>query len=105
MSLAAPVGAHTETAAGHDRQVGDTAPTSKREAVRYLRAELGLTGAQAHRLYVAYARDLADARRIGNDTHSSDEGFIDWLMRQAPGTRKPSVRQWRIGEAGWRTAS
>lgn len=80
------------------RQEGDTAPSSKREALRWLRAELGITGAQAHALYAAYERDLADALRIGNDTGRSDFAFIDWLMRQAPGGRQRSVKkhEWRV---------
>lgn len=82
---------------------GRTAPTSKREAFRTLRAELGVTGAQAHALYAAYERDVADVHRVGNDTNRSDVGFIDWLMRQAPVKRKPSVRKWRVGEGQWRT--
>jgi hypothetical protein len=43
------------------RQEGDTAPSSKREAIRWLSSELGITGAQAHRLFDAYRADLADA--------------------------------------------
>lgn len=86
-----------------NRQVGVTAPTSKREAFRTLRDQLGITGAQAHALFKAYERDVADALRVGNDTGRSDAAFIDWLMRQAPSDRKPSVRKWRIGEGNWRT--
>lgn len=92
----------TETAAGHNRQVIDTAITSKREAIRLLRADLGITGAQANRLYSAYLADMADALRIGNDTARSDEAFIDWLLRQAPGPgRQRSVlkREWRVTSA------
>lgn len=60
------------------RQVGGTAPTSKRQALRWLAAELGVTGAQAHRLYIAYQRDLreADARRF------VIEEFGPWLRRR-----------------------
>lgn len=79
---------------------GRTAPTSKREAFRILRAELGVTGPQARALYIAYERDVADALRIGNDTNRSDASFIDWLMRQAPAQRPRSRRRWRIGEGG-----
>ncbi|NYD39949.1 hypothetical protein [Nocardioides panaciterrulae] len=85
---------------------GRTAPTSKRDAFRILRAELGVTGAQAHALYVAYERDVADAMRIGNDTGRSDLTFIDWLMRQAPSQRPRSRRRWRVGEGGgWAVTS
>lgn len=64
----------------------------------FLRTELGITGAQAHALFVAYERDVADARRIGNDTERSDLEFIDWLMRQAPGGRRVAIRkhEWRV---------
>lgn len=79
---------------------GRTAPTSKREALRHLRTELHVTGAQAHALFVAYERDVADARRIGNDSGRSDAAFVDWLMRQAPSQRARSVRHWRLGEGG-----
>lgn len=92
----------TETAAGHDRQVTASEVTSKREAFRVLRAELGVTGAQAHALFVAYERDVADARRVGNDTARSDASFLAWLMEQAPSQRRRPVRKWRVGEAGWR---
>lgn len=85
------------------RQVGETAPTPKREAIRVLRDRLGITGAQANNLYRAYLADVADAVRVGNDTHRSDADFLSWLMSQAPGGRPRSVRKWRLGESGWRT--
>lgn len=94
--------ATTETAAGHNRQVIDTAITPKREAIRLLRADLGITGAQANRLYSAYLADLADAVRIGNDTGRSDEAFIDWLLRQPPvplARRKAPKHEWRVTSA------
>lgn len=80
------------------RQVGETAPTSKRKALSFLRTELGITGAQAHALFVAYERDVADALRVGNDTERSDADFIDWLRRQAPGGRRVAIRkhEWRV---------
>lgn len=102
--MSPPTPTPTETAAGHDRQVTASEVTSKREAFRTLRAELGITGAQAHRLYVAYEADIADAHRIGNTTARSDASFLSWLMSQAPGHRNRPVRKWRVGEAGWRTA-
>lgn len=95
----------TETAAGHNRQVRDTALTSKREAIDYLRAQLNITGVQANRLYSAYQRDLADAIRIGNNTRPDDTDFIAWLMQQTPSARRPTTRQWRLGETAWRTTS
>ena len=91
----------TETAAGHDRQVTATEVTLKREAIRFLRAELGITGAQANRLYGAYLRDLE--RPVVTAARSYRASFIDWLMRQAPGGRRQDVRKWRIGEGNWRT--
>lgn len=84
---------------------GRTAPTPKREAIRYLRAELGITGAQAHALVIAYERDVADAVRVGNCTSRSDASFIDWLMRQSPSQRARKCRKYRVGETGWRTAT
>lgn len=91
------------------RQVGETAPTSKREALRYLRDGLGITGAQANALFRAYQLDLleaerarehkvADVVRIGNDTGRSDFAFVDWLMRQVPGGRKTTTikHEWRV---------
>ncbi len=95
----------SEPLPGNQAGEGNRPLTSKREAFRLLRAELGITGAQAHALFVAYERDVADARRIGNDTSRSDHAFIDWLMRQAPSLRKPTIRKWRIGEAGWRVTT
>jgi hypothetical protein len=76
------------------RQVGDTEPTSRRSQLRYLRLSLGITGAQAHALVVAYEKDVDDAIRIGNDTWRSDLGFIDWLMRQTP-AGNPSMKRIR----------
>lgn len=81
---------------------GRTAPTSKREAFRILRTELCVTGAQAHALYVAYERDQERPLATLSETYAAS--FIDWLMRQAPADRKPSVRKWQIGESQWRTA-
>lgn len=91
----------TETAAGHNRQVIETAITPKREAIRLLRADLNITGAQANRLYSAYLADVADAQRIGNDTARSDEEFLSWLMRQAPGPG----RQRSTLKHGWKVTS
>lgn len=91
-----------ETAAGHDRQVGDTAPTSKREAIRFLRAELKVTGAQANRLYEAYRRD--QERPVATAAKSYRSSFIDWLMRQAPGARNRPAQKWQLGQGQWRTA-
>lgn len=69
----------------------------------YLMSGLGLTRPQAARMLKAYAADVADAVRVGNDTHRSDADFLQWLMSQAPGGRSRSVRRWRLGESGWRT--
>ncbi len=67
---------------------------------RYLVDELGVTYPQAKALLTAYAADLADADRLGNDTGRSDSDFLDWLMRQSPGQRPRSIRKWRVGEGG-----
>ena len=77
--------ATTATAAGHDRQVIDTAITSKREAIRWLRAECGVTGAQAHKLYDAYRADMERPLVTARVTYS--RWYLDRLMRQAPGPR------------------
>ena len=76
----------------------DTDLSTKSGQERYLVRELGLTYPQAKHLIAAYERDLADAVRIGNDTGRSDFAFIDWLMRQAPGGRRRSIRkhEWRV---------
>lgn len=70
---------------------------------RYLCEGLGISQQQARLLLKAYAADVADAVRVGNDTHRSDADFLSWLMSQAPGGRPRSVRRWRLGESGWRT--
>lgn len=67
---------------------------------RYLVHELGVTYPQAKALLKAYAADLADADRLGNDTGRSDADFLDWLMRQSPGERPRAIRKWRVGEGG-----
>lgn len=79
--------------------------SSKREALRELRTSLGITGPQAHALFAAYQRDVADAVRVGNKTSRSDADFIAWLMEQVPGGRKPRVRRFGVGDPGWRTRS
>lgn len=57
---------------------GRTAPTSKRQALRWLAAELSITGAQAHRLAVAYEKDQRDA-----DARSATrEEFRAWFGRR-----------------------
>lgn len=94
----------TPTTAEHPGEhiTGDRATdlSTKSSQERYLVHELGISYPQAKRLIRAYEldqRDAANVARIGNDTHRSDSAFIDWLMRQAPSTRKPSVkkREWR----------
>lgn len=86
----------TETAAGHDRQVSDTALTSKREAIRYLRDQLQITGAQANRMYVAYQRDQERPAVTAGATYRLS--FLAWLMEQAPVKRNREVlkRQWAV---------
>lgn len=91
----------TDLAAGRDRQVGATEPTSKREAIRYLRAELDVTGAQANRLYEAYRRDLE--RPVVTAALSYRLSFYRWLMEQAPTARKRPAQKWQIGQGQWRT--
>lgn len=80
--------------AGHDLE-------SQNGQRRYLCGELGITQREARVLIKAYAADLADALRIGNDTARSDAGFLGWLMRQAPGPG----RQRGVLKRGWRVAS
>lgn len=92
----------TEPGAGAYQAVRDTDLTTKRGQQTFLMDSLGLDRNQARLLIDAYQRDLEDAARIGNETSRSDEDFIDWLMRQAPSPRKPTVRKWQIGEGGWR---
>lgn len=60
---------------------------------RFLCVELGIDQRSARRLLAAYAADVADAVRIGNDTHMGDDDFVAWLMRQAPGCKVRAVRQ------------
>lgn len=92
----------TEPSAGHSRdRVTDLSTKEGRK--RFLMVELGVTGPQAKALIVAYQRDVADQERIGNETSRPDASFIDWLMRQAPSPRKPTIRRWQIGESAWRT--
>lgn len=77
-----------------NRQVGESAPTSRRQALRWLAAELGITGAQAHRLHVAYLRDQrdADAREF------IAEEFGPWLRRRGDllVVRSKRKHDWRL---------
>ena len=78
--------------AGHDLE-------TRNGQRRYLCAELGIGQREARLMIAAYEADVADAQRIGNDTARSDEEFIDWLMRQAPGGRRPRATprsEWRV---------
>ena len=79
----------------------DTALATRTQQMRYLVAQLGVTRPQAHALIKAYEADLAAAQRIGNDTGRSDEEFLAWLMRQAPGPG----RQRSTLKRGWKVAS
>lgn len=97
-----PPPAHTGTGSLPDhRQVTDTDVTSKREAVRLLRG-IGLTGAEAHRMYDAYRADLE--RPVVTAGASYSRGFLAWLQRTPPGGLPPRVRRWRVGEGQWRTS-
>lgn len=93
-----------EPSAGYSR---DRIPdlSTKQGQKRYLMDGLGVSGPQAKALVKAYERDVADARRVGNDTDRSDASFIDWLMRQSPSQRTRQCRKYRLGESGWRTRS
>lgn len=79
------------------RQVGVTAPTSKREALRWLRDELGVTGAQAHALFVAYQCDLERPTVTASTSYS--RSFLEFLMAEQPHgirkLRKTPKREWR----------
>lgn len=79
------------------RQVGETAPTSKREALRWLAAELAITGAQAHRLIVAYQRDQHDAR-MADASRFVREEFGPWLRRRGDllVVRSKAKHEWRV---------
>jgi len=77
--------------------------STKTKQMRYLVAELGVSRPQAHALIRAFERDQERPLVTSGETYRAS--FIDWLMRQAPSPRKPTIRKWRIGETGWRTAS
>lgn len=77
-----------------DRQAKDTDLATKRGQVRYLREELGVTGAQANALIRAYILDQrdADARR------ASREEFGAWLNRRGDliRVRGKARHAWRV---------
>lgn len=66
-----------------NRQVGDTEPTSKREAIRWLIAG-GCTGAEANRLYRGWI-----ARTVRSNDHRD---FIEYVMQTIPGQHKHDIR-------------
>lgn len=80
--------------AGHDLE-------TRNGQRRYLCAELGIGQREARLMIAAYEADVADAQRIGNDTARSDEEFLAWLMRQAPGPG----RQRKVLQHGWKVTS
>lgn len=71
-------------------------PLSRRTQLRYLESETGLTRPQSKAMIRAYELDQRDAVR-DVERRVRYLSFVDWLMRQAPSTRKPSVkkREWR----------
>lgn len=62
------------------RYVTDTDVTPKREALRLLRAELGLTGPEAHRLYRRYEHECAAG------------DFLAWVLTYADPTGERATR-------------
>lgn len=65
------------------------------------RAGVVLTGRDVRDL----AASFIAAQDLPADEAEVDRVILERLMQQAPGGRRTSHRQWRIGEAGWRTAS
>lgn len=98
--MSPPATATTELTLEHIEREGDTGPSSQRKRLRLVVDVLGVTRCEAKARLAAYEREraLANARRIGNDTHRSDADFIHWLMRQAPTSRNRPVLK-----HGWRT--
>lgn len=80
--------------AGHDLE-------SRNGQRRYLCAELGIGQREARLMIAAFEADVADAKRIGNDTGRSDTAFLAWLMSQAPGPG----RQRSVLHHGWKVTS
>lgn len=68
--------------------------STRTQQMRFLVAELGVTRQQAHRLIVAYEKDLRDAVLEAD----REQRFFDWLMRQSPGGRRRTVckREWAV---------
>ncbi|MDR7253755.1 hypothetical protein J2X46_002745 [Nocardioides sp. BE266] len=68
--------------------------STRTQQMRFLVAELGVTRQQAHRLLVAYEKDLRDA-----DAHeASAEEFGPWLRRRGDLmiVRGKAKRAWRV---------
>lgn len=60
-----------------------------------------LTGRDVRQLAAAFVA----VQDLPADEVELDRMILERLMQQAPGGRRTSHRQWRVGEAGWRTAS
>lgn len=99
-----------------NRQVGVPAPTPKRQAIRFLMRELGITGAQANRLYSAYLLDLRD-EHAARQAHA--EAVAAGAFSDARAVARETFRAWfsrrgdvvvqrarpRASDPRWRTVS
>jgi len=84
----------------HITAAGTTDLATSNGQKAYLMGELGLSRAEAARLIKAYRADLE--RPVVTASASYSFGFLDWLIRQAPGPgRQRSVlkHQWRVTSA------
>ena len=60
------------------------------------RAGVVLTGRDVRQL----AQSFIEAADLPTDEVARDRLILERLMQQAPGGRKPKVKQWQIGQAG-----
>lgn len=103
--MTAPPGIARRTEPPGERITGEreTDLSTRSGQERYLVHSLGLTYPQAKELLRAYERDME--RPLATVHQDYKPSFLDWLMRQAPGGRRRTVRKFQVGEAGWRTRS
>ena len=96
--MTAPPGLAPSTTLSGERITAGTAPdlSTRNGQRRYLCGELGIDQRQARLLIAAYERDQA-APLPASAQKSYRLGFLDWLMRRAPGPgrQRPVARQGR----------
>lgn len=87
----------TEPGVEHINTASTTELATRKQQMRFLVAELGITRPQAHRLIKAYELDLRDARNRDAREFVAEE-FGPWLRRRGDllVVRGKAQHEWRV---------